>query len=353
VSFFGPPDIGKLKKEGDIRGLIKALGDVDTNIDAHKTLVEIGAPAVRQLVAALKGEGVPGFAALVLEDIGAPSVEPLIRVLVRKDPQVQVLALRALGKIGDDRAVKPIQSILIYILLHEVKIDIVDAAVEALERLGHPAGGGGKLSLKAFKEELVRRGFEKRPRSQRLYANPRYPNLRFRIQERVVRLEGVNPMETGEKWGLVRSFSMARELPLALLVTDHFEEDLDPLAERGFSSFSRKIGHIMTFRYFIGASSVLLAIVFYGNLMEKITFEGAVKYCVGGFLIFFFAVVMLIFIRKLISYPDFTCPICGNRVEIKHSKIKITRGVDQTVICPGCGRKATRGVHMDPSSDWY
>ena len=57
MSLFGPPDVDKLKAKGDIKGLIKALGyqrDWQVRVSAARALGEIGdARAVEALIGAL------------------------------------------------------------------------------------------------------------------------------------------------------------------------------------------------------------------------------------------------------------------------------------------------------------
>jgi HEAT repeat protein len=71
---------------------------------AIEALVRIGAPAVKPLVALLAdAKGVRYTAAEVLTKIGAPAVESLIDALWTSG-----LAAKALGEIGDARAIKPL-----------------------------------------------------------------------------------------------------------------------------------------------------------------------------------------------------------------------------------------------------
>ena len=72
--------------------------------------VEIGAPAVAPLIAALKSSShkVRGAAEGALVKIGTPAVELLIAALKDCDSSIRLSAERALGQIGDARAVEPL-----------------------------------------------------------------------------------------------------------------------------------------------------------------------------------------------------------------------------------------------------
>lgn len=141
MPLFGPPAVAKLKAKGDVSGLIKALAyekerDREAALEA---LVGIGVPAVKPLLAALDGvdRHAGWYAAKALGHIGNPAaVGPLIDTT--HDPlvsmrQVAVSALveigapalkaliaalpswpaaEALGRIGDKRAVAPLIAIL-------------------------------------------------------------------------------------------------------------------------------------------------------------------------------------------------------------------------------------------------
>ena len=87
--FFRRPNVEKMKAQKDIKGLIEALGyqkDSGLRKCAARALVDIGAPAVKQLLTALNVDNVDvrKTAAQVLGDIGDPiAVEPLINALSR------------------------------------------------------------------------------------------------------------------------------------------------------------------------------------------------------------------------------------------------------------------------------
>jgi hypothetical protein len=69
-----------------------------------------------------------------------------------------------------------------------------------------------------LRQGLEERGFQVSPRSERLYYHPQIPDTRFAIATRVVRIERRNAHQ--QRWDLVRSYSMAREIDLALEAAD-------------------------------------------------------------------------------------------------------------------------------------
>ncbi len=223
--------------------LTNALGDKEVSLDAAEVLREIGAVAVEPLVAALgnKNKSVSAYAAMVLEDIGLPSVEPLITALTSKNRRARILTIRALGHIGDERAVGPLTSVFDKATRSDKEGGLLDATVESLRKLGKVVdetplqrGGARHRSSKsqelllAFVNELRNKGFEASPRSDRLYYHPRIPDVRFAISQRVVRIERRNG-----QWRLARSFSIARETHLALEAIDAIlDESLQSVDKR-------------------------------------------------------------------------------------------------------------------------
>jgi HEAT repeat protein len=128
--------IEALGKIGDARAaepLILVFGDVVDAIRNHafKAVVEIGAPAVEPLIAALsnKNAGIRNVAAQALGRIeDARAVEPLIAALADTDEIVPQMAAKALGWIGDPRAVEP--------LIRALKSKNLLARQPAVEALG-------------------------------------------------------------------------------------------------------------------------------------------------------------------------------------------------------------------------
>ena len=125
MSLFGPPNIEKMKAKRDVQGLIKALlYKKDSTEGEHfrvrrtaaKALGEIGDPrAVEPLISMLKDKSssVREATAAALEVLGDPrAVEPLIATLLDSDGKVRESSAQALGKIGDARVVAPFVSVL-------------------------------------------------------------------------------------------------------------------------------------------------------------------------------------------------------------------------------------------------
>jgi len=198
--------------------LIEALNDEDLSLAVVEVLKEIGAPAVKPLVAALADRKVSAYAAIVLEDIGSPSVALLIKALANKRRRVRVLAVRALGNIGDERAVKPVSRFLIELFVPAGVESLQDAAIESLRKLWKIPEKKEAITTEEFLKELVKRGFEVSPRSDRLYYNPQIPDLRFAVKKKVIRIEKRFQADRGRRWQLARSFLMTRELQMALIV---------------------------------------------------------------------------------------------------------------------------------------
>lgn len=142
--FFDKPDVEKLKIQQNVQGLIKALryrvkeaNDVHIREVAAKALGDIGDKrAVEPLIDALNYQApVARAAAEALGQIGDPrAVPPLIDNLLKyKDLDIESIVI-ALGKIGDQRAIKP----LVSALTHKVSQTRMECA-KALDKLGwHP-----------------------------------------------------------------------------------------------------------------------------------------------------------------------------------------------------------------------
>ena len=132
-----------------IESLIQNLADqnVSVKVNAVKTLIDMGEPAVESLIQALKDnnpeirenaahalgkigderavgplvmimndpdEKLPPRenAILALGEIGEPAVEPLIHAMENENPQIRARAAEALSKIGDERAIEPLNRAL-------------------------------------------------------------------------------------------------------------------------------------------------------------------------------------------------------------------------------------------------
>ena len=122
--------------------LIRALRDRDrgVRIVAARALGELGDPrAVEPLIAALKDEDedVRWFAAEALGELGdVRAVAPLIAALKDEDEDMRGYAARALGELGDPRGVKPLEG-----LLGDENYYVREMARGALEQLRGPSEG--------------------------------------------------------------------------------------------------------------------------------------------------------------------------------------------------------------------
>ncbi len=99
------PNVKKLKKERDIKGLIDAASGWSGSLEAVKALGEIGdKAAVPALARALRdGEGnVRWDAAEALGKIGKTAVPTLIKALKDEQWTVRMNAAKILGEISDD-----------------------------------------------------------------------------------------------------------------------------------------------------------------------------------------------------------------------------------------------------------
>jgi HEAT repeat protein len=177
------PDLKKLERDKDVRGLIKALRDEKDSFWAASALSRIGISSVEPLIAVLKDpdRNVRYHAIMALEMIGdtravypliaalrdpdyevrkkvtitlgkmgdTRAVEPLIAALSDPDHKVRQSAIIALGKIGDSKAVEPLIAALekypadydghIFYYDHPIKFDnSLNCVVEALGEIGDP-----------------------------------------------------------------------------------------------------------------------------------------------------------------------------------------------------------------------
>ncbi|MFQ5435244.1 MAG: HEAT repeat domain-containing protein [Anaerolineae bacterium] len=108
LGLFGPPKVEKLEAKQDIEGLIKALG-----YNKKRKAFEVQSAAVEALVR-----------------IGSAAVKPLCEALRDDDYNIRDNAIRALGQIGDVRAIEP---------LLEVKYGTENnLVVRALGQIGDP-----------------------------------------------------------------------------------------------------------------------------------------------------------------------------------------------------------------------
>jgi HEAT repeat protein/CHAT domain-containing protein len=133
--------LGKIKDTRALKPLVAAVNDKDESVrrGAAAALVGIRQPAVRPLLVALKEAKGPEriLAVEALGKIGdGRAVQPLIALLGDPDLQARIAAAAALKEIGDRRAVEPLIA-----LLSDPESEVRIAAAEALGRIGEPAVG--------------------------------------------------------------------------------------------------------------------------------------------------------------------------------------------------------------------
>ncbi len=118
MSFFGPPDIARLESKQDIRGLVRALENLQTRRAAAEALIRCGPGAVRALMDVFKrnpGEipvALVGAIKQVIHAIGRPGVPILIEALKDNHPEVRIMAVSFLGESCDPRAIQPVNAML-------------------------------------------------------------------------------------------------------------------------------------------------------------------------------------------------------------------------------------------------
>jgi HEAT repeat protein len=145
MPLFGTSSVKKLEAEGDVPGLIRALGHQKSGARAPavEALGRIGAPAVDPLIAAFKDWDMREAAAEALGQMGAPALEPLIGALKRGDRDVRQYAAVTLGQIGNAMGVVPLIA-----ALNDRGMLVREAAAEALVRIGGPATEALTAALK-------------------------------------------------------------------------------------------------------------------------------------------------------------------------------------------------------------
>ena len=127
--------LGQLGNSHAVEPLITVLTGVDTSLKVVtvQALGEIGnAHAVEALTAAPKDGNIALAAADTLVKIGAPAVEPLITVLTGTDNSLKMVAVKALGEIGNPRAAEALTA-----ALNDGNISLV--AADTLVKIGAPA----------------------------------------------------------------------------------------------------------------------------------------------------------------------------------------------------------------------
>jgi HEAT repeat protein len=141
--------VGALESIGgpEINAPLVKVATTDTDLMvrevARRSLARIGAPAVNDVVAAMKSED-PGVRLAVAQALGAmgpearASVGPLVELLKDKEDRIRVAAIVALGDIGPDSqgAVGPLVPLLI-----DRNEDVRRASLEAFGRIGPQSAG--------------------------------------------------------------------------------------------------------------------------------------------------------------------------------------------------------------------
>jgi|WetSurMetagenome_2_1015567.scaffolds.fasta_scaffold02232_5 HEAT repeat protein len=133
-------NVGDLRNEKDIPGLIRALGNSDPDVLylAVEALGDLQDPAAIPPLVTLLSEdqysAVRWKAAEALANIGHDSVEPLILLLGHPDEDVRWKAAIALGEIGDVRAIDPLIG-----LLRDEDRYVKGRVAVALGMIGQPA----------------------------------------------------------------------------------------------------------------------------------------------------------------------------------------------------------------------
>lgn len=153
--------IGELGSERGIAPLIATLGfagDEDVRLTAKEALVQIGAPAVPALIAALEDANylIRLYAADGLGEIGPPEAnpaeEPLLNHLQKDDHRlVRISAAYALGKLGQTTAVGPLLRVLA-----EKDKDLREAAAVSLGLLKDSRAIGPLMALLRDETPAVR-----------------------------------------------------------------------------------------------------------------------------------------------------------------------------------------------------
>jgi len=198
--------------------LVKALKEDVTSLQAAEVLKKIGESAVEPLIRVLVDKKTSGYAACILEDIGTPSVEPLINALKIEHLRLRILAVRALGNIGDVRAVLPLKSLVIESIIFDRSAKLLDAIFTALGEMGEAAEREKHLTIEEIIAELAQAGFKRSGRSDRLYYKAEVPDVRFSVGKRIIRLERRERIKKRSHWVNARSFSIATEQHFILLV---------------------------------------------------------------------------------------------------------------------------------------
>jgi HEAT repeat protein len=122
--------LGEFADARAVEALIVAVQDPDLEVAAQEALSRMGAPAVEPLVRLIREKGRSTRAAGALSEIRDPkATEPLLALLGDDDQLVRTSAVWALGKVGDRRAVPTLCDSL-------RDPDLADVSAHALARIG-------------------------------------------------------------------------------------------------------------------------------------------------------------------------------------------------------------------------
>ncbi|RMG61082.1 MAG: hypothetical protein D6713_01120 [Deltaproteobacteria bacterium] len=120
--------MGEKAIEGCI-AVLKKSSDLGVKVSSICTLSQIRSQkAVYPLVKLLSDERLADVVEFVLEKMDSHSVEPLIVGLSDEDPTVRKRCARILGRIGDERALKPLLSLACTDEVKEVRLAAVESA---------------------------------------------------------------------------------------------------------------------------------------------------------------------------------------------------------------------------------
>jgi len=147
--------LGDMREERAVESLIYALKDKDQAVEenAVKALTKIGDPnSVKILIVELlKDDGSVAGArpAKALGKIGPMAVEQLIKVLKSKNKYAREGAVKALGEIGDVRAVEPLID-----MLKDGDLYVRKKALESLRRITNEDHGEDYESWRQWQEKI-------------------------------------------------------------------------------------------------------------------------------------------------------------------------------------------------------
>lgn len=150
--------VAQVQQAGDagaVDGLIRVLGRRERNLQAaaSQALVRIGAPAVRPLLETFRDRAqrrrVHNQVLRIIMDIKSRAVEPLLEALEDENFHVRAYAVALLGKLGDERVVEP----LVRLFLTDPRLqETVVNALPPLEERGVLEAPSGDRDVQLPKE---------------------------------------------------------------------------------------------------------------------------------------------------------------------------------------------------------